>query len=138
MQHAYIVSYIVMKPLHCSPVAYREAQLAYGLACFFARNWDDAWIELGLYLERAGRVMQQGRPTPGAVPPPPQAPDTAQQYDAAGSGSGVDDTQTAAEAQPDMGQQGEAPADAMVATDPELLERVELLLEKVRLRLTLR
>lgn len=32
----------------------QEAQLHLALLHYFAQQWDDAWIELGLYLERGG------------------------------------------------------------------------------------
>ncbi|EFJ46581.1 hypothetical protein VOLCADRAFT_93041 [Volvox carteri f. nagariensis] len=34
----------------------REAQLQYGLLLYFSRRYDDAWIELALYLERSSKI----------------------------------------------------------------------------------
>ncbi len=47
--------------LHPGPRS--EAQLQYGLLLYFCRKYDDAWIELALYLERYGpKASANGQP----------------------------------------------------------------------------
>jgi hypothetical protein len=91
----------------------------------FSCHWDDAWLELGLLLERWGpsaAAQQRGSSTGSS--------------DSSGSSGPVDQPEEEGQCSGASAQQVPRDADGGQQLPDEVLAKAQLLLEKVRLQLT--